>query len=122
MICITDQTQWARDIVDSPQVRNPGALAAIRLHTEVIKHNLDSGDIPALAKVITRVYINGSGHDNTAKKTVPFRKQQALLGPFRVQFTEAIPLFDFVDVGHGKEKADTKIRGSVSFPTARTAC
>jgi hypothetical protein len=36
------------------------------------------------------------------------------LNPFVVGFNRRYPLFDFVDVGAGKEEADNKIRGMVS--------
>jgi len=35
------------------------------------------------------------------------------LNPFVVGFNRRYPLFDFVDVGAGKEEADNKIRGRV---------
>ena len=75
---------------------------------------MEDSNIPPSSKVVTRVYINGSGKENNAKKRLSFKSnshQYELLETFRVQFTEAMPLFDFVDVGHGKERADEKIRG-----------
>lgn len=93
-------------------MRSPGALAAIRLKNEVMKHIMDTNDIPDSARVMTRVFINGSGRQNNSQRRQSFKGTQTdLLAAFRMQFTEAIPLFDFVDVGHGKERADEKIRG-----------
>lgn len=77
-----------------------------------MKHIVESNSIPDSARVITRVFINGSGRQNNSQRRQSFKGSQTdLLAAFRMQFTEAIPLFDFVDVGHGKERADEKIRG-----------
>ncbi len=110
---MADCVQWARDVFKSPSVRSPGALAAIRLKNEVMKHIVESNDVPVSVRVIARVFINGSGRQNNSQRRQSFKGSQTdLLAAFRMQFTEAIPLFDFVDVGHGKERADEKIRGT----------
>ena len=91
--------------------RSPGALAAIRLKNEVGKHIADTPAIPPTSKIVTRVYIN-AGQPNPSKRGKSFKgKQVEMLDSFRIQFTETMPLFDFVDVGRGNERADQKIRG-----------
>lgn len=86
-------------------------MAAIRLKNEVTKYILEHNIPPS--KVIARVYINDSGAQKANSRQKAFKNsQKAMLTSFRVQFTEAIPLFDFVDVGYGKERADEKIRGT----------
>jgi hypothetical protein len=34
---------------------------------------------------------------------------------FAIGFTQGKASFEFVDVGHGKERADSKIRGTMPF-------
>ena len=93
-------------------------MAAIRLKNEVLSHILESPAIPPTAKVLAKVYINASTFGRGRKITSFTGNQLSLLEAFRIQFTETMPLFDFVDVGIGKERADEKIRGkfSVSIP------
>jgi hypothetical protein len=109
-----DAYHWAHDLFSNSSVRTPGALAAIRMKNEVTKYILENA-VPQSSRVIGRVYINESGVITQPRQRVSFKKhQQNLLSLFRIQFTEALPLFDFVDVGHGKERADEKIRGMYS--------
>ena len=38
------------------------------------------------------------------------------LREFSLGFTQGKASFDFIDVGHGKERADSKIRGTLPSP------
>lgn len=41
------------------------------------------------------------------------------LREFTLGFTQGKASFDFIDVGHGKERADSKIRGMLASPSSR---
>jgi hypothetical protein len=89
-------------------------MAAARLKNQVTSYILENESIPFGSKIVVRVYINISGKENSSKRRLSFKKSRYDRGvatTFALQFTETIPLFDFVDVGHGKERADEKIRG-----------
>jgi hypothetical protein len=42
------------------------------------------------------------------------------LKDFTLVFTQGKASFDFIDVGHGKERADSKIKGIPDAPTGRS--
>lgn len=60
-------------------------------------------------KIIVRVYANIEG---LLKKYayIGFTEEEKALRQFVAGFTQSQPLFDFVDAGQGKERADHKIR------------
>lgn len=61
-------------------------------------------------KIIIRVYANIEG---LLKKYayIGFTEEERNLRQFVAGFTQSQPLFDFVDAGQGKERADHKIKG-----------
>ena len=62
-------------------------------------------------KILVRIYVNLEG---LIKKCldVGLLQDEMTLRLFCAGFTESQPLFDIVDAGHGKERADHKIKGS----------
>jgi hypothetical protein len=65
-------------------------------------------DIPLHSKIIVRVFFNAGSHRGKLGKDG--LRGTAAGHEFIIQFSETHPLFDFLDCGSGKERADTKIR------------
>ncbi|KAL8849542.1 MAG: hypothetical protein Q9221_005476 [Calogaya cf. arnoldii] len=91
-----------------------GRLAADELSVQVKQyinnHNLDTENMD----VVVRAYANVRGLGKACVKN-NLMKSTADLGLFANGFTGRHPLFDFVDVGLGKERADHKIRELFHF-------
>lgn len=66
-------------------------------------------------KLVVRILVNLEG---LARKCQQFDivRQANTLREFATGFAQSQPLFDFVDVGYGKERADHKIKGEPSHP------
>lgn len=78
-------------------------------------------NIPATAKIITRVFCNFGTAEGRMIRRQKARGTAVGLRDFAVQFTERLPLFDFFDSGRGKERADDKIRGMICPTNKRTS-
>ena len=141
-------SQWAKDIFAPAYGRTPGAVAAFRLRHEVVKyilanessesnthlltassHSITASSpraqymIPPTSKIITRIYINEHPKLHDLRHLDYFRRlSPEARAAFRVEFSGASGLEDFVNVGGGKERADEKIRGEfpVSGSSGRT--
>ncbi|KAL8672329.1 MAG: hypothetical protein Q9168_003213 [Polycauliona sp. 1 TL-2023] len=91
-----------------------GRLAADELLAQITRYirnlNLDVEH----TDVVVRAYANVRGLGRACVKN-NLMKPTADLGLFANGFTGRHPLFDFVDVGLGKERADHKIRGMEAF-------
>jgi hypothetical protein len=61
-------------------------------------------------EVMVKAYANLTGLTQVCVKNGKLKINMSL-NPFVVGFNRRYPLFDFVDVGAGKEEADNKIRG-----------
>jgi hypothetical protein len=65
-------------------------------------------EISLHSKIVVRVFFNaGSKRGKLGKNGL---RGTPAIHTFMIQFSEAHPLFDFLDCGSGKERADTKIR------------
>ena len=85
-----------------------GSRAAHRIKTEVLNYIATRDDIPLYSKIVVRVFFNaGSVYGKLGKDGI---RSTAAGHAFMIQFSETHPLFDFLDCGSGKERADTKIR------------
>lgn len=86
-----------------------GEEAAQKLLTEVTKY-LERYKGGKDWKLIVRIFVNLEG---LARKCQQFDivRQSNTLREFAAGFAQSQPLFDFVDVGYGKERADHKLRG-----------
>ncbi|KAL8879241.1 MAG: hypothetical protein Q9192_008276 [Flavoplaca navasiana] len=86
-----------------------GGEAANRLLNN-IKHSIQQHEGAIHWKIIVRVYANIEG---LLKKFayIGFTDEEKALRQFVAGFTQSQPLFDFVDAGQGKERADHKIKG-----------
>jgi hypothetical protein len=85
-----------------------GKKAANALRTAVIEQY---DDIPDDTEVVAKVCANISGLAKAMKRDGSLDNPDDLRD-FTLGFTQGKASFDFVDVGHGKERADSKIKGS----------
>lgn len=93
-----------------------GNEAAARLWT-ALHVQVEALDLPSDVKVVTRVYANLKGlGDACAKAGIIARPD--IIEEFARGFTGSKQLFDFVDVGAGKDRADDKISGVYPPPFA----
>jgi hypothetical protein len=88
-----------------------GKQAAKLLHDSIIKWASASVmDFPVDSKVVVRVYANLQGLAQTCTRAglvdSPVKVEEFARG-----FTCGKPLFDFTDVGAGKDRADAKMNG-----------
>ena len=92
------------------EIASPGAHAAEALKREVQQYILGTQNhIPLQCRIVTRVFYNASGTAPIAERSGPAAKRK--LSEFARAFTESGPLFDYLDCGRGKERADSKIQG-----------
>ena len=91
-----------------------GKEAAARLWS-ALHEKIRLLDLPPDIKIVTRIYANLKGLGDTCFKAGITAKIQTLEG-FARGFTGSKQLFDFVDVGTGKDRADDKISGIHSRP------
>lgn len=97
--------QWADDLRATVDI---GAQVAIRIQNRItrflIKSKLGS------CKAVVRIYQNCTARQLPRPSLINHlgRKTHA---QSVLAFNQTVPLFDHVDVGHGKERADVKIRG-----------
>lgn len=95
-----------------------GKLAAYALRNTILKecHN-HSGDIEVHARYIAN--LAGLSMITRASGTID---NEATFKQFTVGFTTGMASFDFIDVGKGKERADTKIKGELLQRISNGAC
>jgi hypothetical protein len=106
-------------------------LHDLQFNTELVQQGLDGGkkaanalrnavleqcsDLSEDTEVIAKVCANVSGLGKAMKRDGCLENPEDLRD-FTLGFTQGKASFDFVDVGHGKERADSKIKGLVTFP------
>ncbi|KAL8724507.1 MAG: hypothetical protein Q9166_007908 [cf. Caloplaca sp. 2 TL-2023] len=97
-----------------------GGEAATRL-LDNIKRYIQQYEGAMNWKIIVRVYANLEG---LLKKYtyIDFIEEKRALRQFVAGFTQSQPLFDFVDAGEGKERADHKIKEQLSLFINNTQC
>lgn len=98
-------TQFQQRLIE--QGIDGGKQAAYALRNAILKqcHNSDS-EIEVSARVIAN--LSGLSYITRASGTVD---SEQTVKEFTLGFTQGMASFDFVDVGRGKERADTKIKG-----------
>ena len=67
--------------------------------------------LPSDYKIVTRIYANMKGLGDVCYRA-GILERPALIEDFARGFTGSKQLFDFVDVGAGKDRADEKISGT----------
>lgn len=89
-----------------------GKRAAYALRSAVAKHCEGYHEIEISAKIVA----NLSGLSRAMARDGVIENINDLKD-FMLGFTQAKASFDFVDVGYGKERADSKIKGLTAFPS-----
>ncbi len=84
-----------------------GKKAAYALRTAIAK---ECGDHADEVEVIAKVCANLAGLTKAMRRDGSLELETDLKD-FSLGFTQGKASFDFVDVGHGKERADSKIKG-----------
>ena len=100
------------ELLRDPQRGAPEA--ALRLRQAVRNYLKDSPLGADQIPIIVRVYVNlnGLGKSLVAAKVIDIESNMRL---FAELFTNSRAEFDFVNVGHGKENADSKMRSQWSL-------
>ena len=93
-----------------------GKKAAYALRSAILEQ---CGDFAGNMEVIAKVYANLGGLAKAMRRNGCLEAEETLK-EFTIGFTQGKATFDFVDVGHGKERADNKIKGRLlpSVPAA----
>ena len=78
----------------------------------------ETKDIPIDARVICRVYANLRGLAEVLVRS-GVTEEVGIVDEFVRGFTRSNPLFDFIDVGPGKDRADEKLIGGLPSLWAR---
>ena len=93
------QEQWIKQGLEG------GKKAATSLRTAISQQlvDLDDDDGADNVQIIAKVFANFAGLSKAIGQT-DFKE-------FAVGFTQASALFDFIDIGSAKERADSKIKG-----------
>lgn len=92
-----------------------GKKAAYTLRNVILEHVKDN---PGDYEVVARVICNMTGLAKALKRDGCIENESDFKD-FTLGFTQGKATFDFIDVGYGKERADSKIRGmllSVGYP------
>lgn len=98
-----------------------GHRAASQLYAAVQAYiESSANDVPRGARIVCRIYANVRGLADVLVKT-GILHEVAQIEDFVRGFTRGKTLFDFIDVGAGKDRADEKIIGE-SCRTAHVAC
>jgi len=71
-------------------------------------------------EVVTRVICNMSGLARALRRDGCIENESDFKD-FTLGFTQGKATFDFIDVGYGKERADSKIRGTCQVPCRSSA-
>lgn len=90
-----------------------GKTAAYALRNAILQ---DCGDYASDVEVVAKVVANVGGLAKAMKRDGSL-ENDADLKDFTLGFTQCMASFDFVDIGYGKERADSKIKGKAS-PTS----
>lgn len=98
-------TQFKEDFIK--QGVDGGKKAAYALRSAILA---ECGVHASGLEVIAKVYANLAGLCRAMRRDGCL-DSETLLKDFTLGFTQAKASFDFVDVGHGKERADNKVKG-----------
>ena len=90
-----------------------GRQAADLLWNEIHSQLQNRTDLPSDAKIVSRIYANLRGLADACTKAGIIARPE-LVNDFFRGFTGGKMLFDFIDVGVGKDRADDKIIGQLA--------
>jgi hypothetical protein len=91
-------------------IDNGGEKAADHLHEAIRSYLVNMSETFNDLKIFVKVYANVEGlsqalvREGNVRSVADFRL-------FVTEFTNRLPFCEFIDVGHGKERADNKIKG-----------
>lgn len=87
-----------------------GKQAAYALRSAILTEcHSHAGEVEVIAKVVANL-----GGLAKAMRKDGCLTNESTLKDFTLGFSQGMASFDFVDVGHGKERTDTKIKGKSS--------
>ncbi|KAL8922353.1 MAG: hypothetical protein Q9208_005206 [Pyrenodesmia sp. 3 TL-2023] len=120
LLCLIDGDGYLFDESLIRQGAVGGGEAANRL-LDNIKRHIQQHDGAVHWKIIVRIYANLEG---LLKKYayIGFTEEERALRHFVAGFTQSQPLFDFVDAGYGKERADHKIKEQLGLFLSNIQC
>lgn len=104
-----DAYSWSLEHFE-PTIASPGAHAVESIRKKVGQY------IPPQCQVVTRVFYNSQGTAPLEERTG--RAAKGRLSEFARAFNESGPLFDYLDCGRGKERADSKIQGTLQYSSS----
>ena len=113
MVCLIDADGMIFEDEFVKEGETGGRKAASVLHTEILNYaqrEMGIERIPKGTKIICRAYANVSGLANLLVQVGAAETEETVV-QFVRGFTRGKILFDFVDVGPGKDRADDKIIG-----------
>lgn len=98
-----------------------GENAADALRLAMLKYLEDMPEVPRTVDIVVRAFasVSALGRVLEGKRRV---SDVSRFREFTTGFSNRQAFFDFVDVGPGKERADTKIRGMSSNLYSLTQC
>ncbi|KAK0706716.1 hypothetical protein B0T26DRAFT_657086 [Lasiosphaeria miniovina] len=95
-----------------------GKRAAYALRTAILT---ECGEHASDVEVVAKVYANLAGLSKAMRRDGSLENESDLKD-FSLGFTQGKATFDFVDVGHGKERADNKIKESTKWNLRNFNC
>lgn len=96
------------------------AASALRAAIASLAENIIR-DLPSNIEVVATVYANLNGLTG-AMRRAGWVDGADVLKEFTLGFTQTKASFDFIDVGYGKERADSKLRGATSWHLKNSNC
>lgn len=107
LLTISDAQQFKSSYIN--QGIEGGKKAAYALRSAIAR---ECGEHADEIEVVCNVYANLAGLSKAMKRDGSLELESDMKD-FTLGFTQAKASFDFVDVGHGKERADSKIKGKL---------
>jgi hypothetical protein len=93
-----------------------GKQAANALRNSVLEH---CSELTDEIEIMAKVCANITGLSKAMRRDGSLENPDDLRD-FTLGFTQGKASFDFIDVGHGKERADSKIKGTCHFKAGRS--
>jgi hypothetical protein len=93
-----------------------GKQAANALRNAVLEH---CSELTDEIEIMAKVCANITGLSKAMRRDGSLETPDDLRD-FTLGFTQGKASFDFIDVGHGKERADSKIKGTCHFKAGRS--
>lgn len=116
-----DAYMWSKAHFAQPRYP-PGANAAQAIKLEVQKYLINhKSQIPIQSRIVVKVFQNLLDQ-NLGEIRLRQLHGTRYLSDFSTDFTQSMPLFDYIDSGRGKERADSKIQETAHLFIANASC